>query len=329
MTPSESDLNQSLAWDSLVRRSIEFWDVLIQDEKGLEKSVLKGFTGLDDFLGPPKEIPGQGSITPMFWFFQRRESFLSQKTMTKWSRDRLDDYILLPATPGFVMRTDCFFVSHFWRTQDDPDPDGTYLRRLQKELRPQPWSYIWTDWTCTPQAPRNEKEEYYFTRTLQTISGIIRNCGFAWFYPPFEPRMWILYEIAEYSLTCDGGIEIFEDNREFSEHINEMLQVGVRPTLEKHGYRCTHDRDQEFLTAWLEALVLFKTLHFSVDDIRRFQDQITWHPSVQVLYMNTINGLVVLQRYEGTLTFGGRCYTFTPFPNWEDGKYSTNTNLGS
>ncbi|KAI0531760.1 hypothetical protein GGR58DRAFT_518250 [Xylaria digitata] len=316
MTTSESALPASLAWDSLVRRSIEAWDLLIRDERRLEKSFLKSFTDLDDLLGQPKEIP-------MFWFFQRRESFLSQKTMTKWSRDRLDDYVLLPATPGFVTRADCFFVSHLWRTQDDPDPDGKYLCLLQDELRLQTWSYIWTDWTCAPQAPRAEKEEKYFTRTLQTMSGIIRNSGFIWYYPPWKPRMWILYEIAEYSLTCDGRLETTEDIREFAEHIEEMLQVGVRPTLEKYGYRCTYDRDEEFLTFWLEALVLFKTLHFSTDDIRRFQDQITWHPSVQSLCMNTIHGAVELCRYEGTLTFGGRCYKLTPYLNWEDGKYAT------
>ncbi len=307
MTSSENDSPCSLAWDSLVQRSLDAWGSRF--DRNLEKSFIESFTGLDDFLGQPPEML-------MFWFFQRREVFLSQETMTKWSRDRLDDYILLPATPGYVLRTDCFFVSHFWHTRNDPDPGGKYLRLCQDQLRPQTWSYIWVDWSCIPQAPRKQQEENYFKRSLQTMSGIIRNSGFMWYYPPFQPRMWILYEIAEYSLTCDGGIESTEDNREFREHIMEMLHAGVRPTLEKYGYKCTYDRDQEFLTAWLEALVLLKTLKFFIYDIRRFQDHITWNPSVQVLRMYTMRGVADLRRYEGTLTFGGQCYKFTPFPTW-------------
>lgn len=155
--------------------------------------------------------------------------------MQKWSRDRLDDYVLLPATNGFVSRTDCFFVSHFWHTKDDPDPGGKYLRLLQDELRPDTWSYIWLDWTCVPQHPRSQNEEAYFLRTLQTMSGIIRNSGFVWYYPPFEARLWILYEVAEYTLTCDEGFQTTEteDIRGFADHVKEMLQVGVRPTLDK------------------------------------------------------------------------------------------------
>ncbi|KAB5581277.1 hypothetical protein GE09DRAFT_466330 [Coniochaeta sp. 2T2.1] len=187
----------------------------------------------------------------MFWFFQRRMSFLSQKTMQKRSRDRLDDYVLLPATYGFVTRTLCFFVSHFWHTKDDPDPNGKYLRLLRDNLRPQTWLYIWLDWTCAPQHPRTPVEQAYFLRTLQSVSGIIRNSGFVWYYPPFEPRLWIFYEVAEYTLTCDGGLESINtaDMRTFTDHAKEMLQIGVRPMLAEHGYRCTYEHDMKFLTS--------------------------------------------------------------------------------
>lgn len=53
---------------------------------------------------------------------------MSQERMEKWSRDKLDDYVLLPALPGFVTRKECFFISRFWHTRDHPDPDGEYLR---------------------------------------------------------------------------------------------------------------------------------------------------------------------------------------------------------
>jgi hypothetical protein len=149
------------------------------------RDFLQRSANLDEFLT-------EGSKPVVFWFFQRREAFLSQKKMRKWSRHRLDDYVLLPAPDGFVARSECFFVSHFWQTKEHPDPAGDYLQPLQQDLRLQIWSYIWTDWTCLPQHPRRRIEELYFRQTLQTISGIIRNAGFAWYYLPFEARLWIL-----------------------------------------------------------------------------------------------------------------------------------------
>jgi len=252
----------------------------------------------------------------MFWFFQRRESFLSQTTVQKWSRDRLDDYVLLPATPGFVLRSNCFFVSHFWQTRDDPDPDGKFLRLVQQELKAQDWSYIWVDWSCVPQDPRSENESVYFMRSLQTMPAIIRNSGFIWFYPPFEPRLWILFEVAEYLLTAEGPWPVTDDNRQFVEHIKEMLQDGVRPVLKKHGYRCSYDRDKEFLTSWLEALVLARQLGIDIDSIRSLMDTLTWYPTLQATVLNTPDGVIHFCRYEGTLEFNGVRHTFTPFPRW-------------
>ena len=310
MTSSEIDSSRRAAWESLVHRSLDAWGSRFHDRR-LEKGFIESFTSLEDFLGQPPEIP-------MFWFFQRRDAFLSQRTMTKWSRDRLADYVLLPATPGYVMRTECFFLSHFWHSPAHPDPEGQNLRLCQAELRVQSWSYIWVDWSCIPQSPRDEVEDKYFTRGLQTMAGIIRNSGFMWYYPAtFQPRLWILWETAEYLLTHADGYEVTEDNRPFVEHILEMLRGGgVLPILEKYGYFCTYARDREFLTAWLDALVLFKTVGLSTDDIRRLQDQITWFPSVQVMATNSVCGPVRLERYEGTLIVGGRSYAFTPFPSW-------------
>jgi len=114
-----------VAWPSLVSRSIAAWDDLATNEqttrKDFPKSMLEECHSLDDFLV-------QSGKPLMLWFFQQRSAFMSQKRMKKWSRDELDDYILLPASPGFITRHNCFFVSHFWRTQDHPNPDGEYLR---------------------------------------------------------------------------------------------------------------------------------------------------------------------------------------------------------
>lgn len=306
-SPEESSpciVASSLAWNSLVRRSLDAWGFLYPDGPLLFKELLQHVTSLDEFLSNKPSYP-------MYWFFQQRDAFLSQKKLTKWSRDHLDDYVLLPAAHGYVRRDECFFVSHFWQKKDDPDPDGTYLRPIQEVLRVQTWSYIWVDWTCTPQAPHSQEEDIYFRRTLQTMSGIIRNCGFMWWYPPFEPRLWILYEVAEYKLTCREFL-VTPDNKVFSDHIKEMLQVGVCPTLGRYGYRCTNQRDKEFLTRWLELLILLTRQHVEILDIRRLLDGLTWSPGVQEIYQPGLK----LEQFKGILVVQGVQFSFTPFPEW-------------
>lgn len=152
-----------VAWDSLVSRSVEAWYPPYKPTHAMAEDFLRSYTDLDDFL---VKSGSMGTLT--FWFFQRREAFLLQQIMTKWSRDRLDDYILLPALHGFVMRTECFFVSHYWQSQTDPDPGGKYLELVQRDLGLQSWSYAWVDWTCLPQHPRSDTEATYFRRALET-----------------------------------------------------------------------------------------------------------------------------------------------------------------
>ncbi|KXH51509.1 hypothetical protein CNYM01_07661 [Colletotrichum nymphaeae SA-01] len=305
------------AWKSLVERSINEWNAPSGNMHDFAMGFLQNYTSLDGFLRSPRELP-------LFWFFQRREAFLSQKTFTKWNRDRLDDYVLLPALNNFVMRSKCFFVSHFWTTSNDPDPDGSCLRLHQKELGVQSWSHIWVDWTCLPQYPRSESEEEYFLRGLETMPGIIRNCGFSWFYPGFEPRLWILYEIAEYTLTCDGGIEEFEDNQEFVKHIQEMQETSVPSVLRKYGYRCSDERDKDYLTSCLEILIYLIRFGIDMGDVRRLMSHVLWFSFTPDIMYQSHFGLVQIWRFEGALEFQGQRYEFTPFPKWGEGKYSAN-----
>ncbi|CAI6333008.1 unnamed protein product [Periconia digitata] len=307
-------LPPKLAWCSLVDRSISAWDKIIAEHPTTSKEIatqfIKRHTELSSFLAE-SNVPNSGN--PMFWFFQLRKSFLAQSVLSKWSPDKLDDYILLPALPGFVWRADCFFVSHYWRSPQHPDPDGKYLRLHQNDLRQYTWEYIWVDWTCMPQDPRSNVEQAYFRRCLRTVSGIIRNCAFAYFYPPFEAKLWILYEIAEFVFTCDGGLSSTPDLQPFLEHISEMQDIGVRETLHKYKYRCGYDRDWNLLVPWLELLVLMQKLPFDMDFIRKVMDDVTWFDVSGTQFYADI---VEIDRYQGLLRFGGKDWRFTPFPKW-------------
>lgn len=251
---------------------------------------------------------------PMFYFFLRKEAFLSARKMKKWSRESLDEYILLPWGQGMINRDDCVFISHFWRSKEHPDPDGKYLRLLQGDLSQTEWSYAWVDYMCTPQTPRDSPEAKYFTRSLETVSYLIRNCSFMYYYPPFEPRLWVLYEIAEYMFTCVGPWGLTSDVHMFLSHVNEMKQIGVRPVLEKYGYRCTSSQDRAFLTARLEFLVIMRNLNVDIMTKRWVMDALTWQPNTKMTqFLN--GGSLTVDLKGGQLQDGQTRYNFTPFPD--------------
>lgn len=168
-----------------------------------------------------------------------------------------------------------------------------------------------------PQAPRTPVQEKYLRRTLDTVSGIIRNCAFVWFYPPFEPRLWILYEVAEYILTCSGEFPLADDIQVYTDHVNEMIEDGVCKVLKKHNYRCTFEHDRIFLTSWLELLVLLRRNHIDMDISRRLMNSVTWHPRTEVVMMPTPNGILKFDRFGGVLTLNNIEQTFTPFSRFD------------
>jgi hypothetical protein len=163
-----------------------------------------------------------------------------------------------------------------------------------------------------PQIPRSPAEEVYIHRSLQTMSGINRNCGFIYFYPPFEPRLWILYEITEFILTSSGFTAVTSDIKKYLNHIDGMISAGVQATLVKHGYRCSYDRDRQYLTSWLELLILLKRINLDVGMIRNIMDHLTWQPICQTYHYPGLT----LNKFEGTLIAKGQTYEFTPFPRW-------------
>jgi hypothetical protein len=135
-----------------------------------------------------------------------------------------------------------------------------------------------------------------------------------WYYPPFEPRLWILYEIAEFHLTCDGPVLLTPDIEEFATHIDEMVRHGVRHVLENHDYRCTNEYDRAFLTCWLELLVLMKQLRVNVLDTRQLLEHMTWSHTCEDIVLYSESGNLRLNKFKGTLIFGNKRGSFTPFP---------------
>ena len=100
------------AWRSLISRSILVWDDLYPEDhvvKRFGKELLEGCHTVDDYFAESAD-----TATPWLWFFQRREAFMSQERLKKWSADKLDDNVLLLAIPGLISRGNSFFVSHFW-----------------------------------------------------------------------------------------------------------------------------------------------------------------------------------------------------------------------
>ena len=244
-----------------------------------------------------------------YWFFQLRDSFLKQNRVTKWDPNNLGQYIILPIDYGFANNRDCFFISHFWRERHHPDPDGTDLRLFQDDLKDPDWSYVWLDWTCMPQVPRTAVEQYYFDRMLRCIPMVVRDCGFEWRFPSFEPRAWVLFEVAEYMLNHKAHW-ITDDIKPFVSHVREMLRIGeVKPIIDKYNYRCTTKGDMRLVVGWLETIVILYLVVPSVAQRQHIFDQLNqpWVGSMQVLGLD-----LEIDKAQGTITAHGKTYKFTP-----------------
>ena len=260
-----------------------------------------------------------------YWFFQTRDSFLKQDRMIKWDPNGLDQYIILPIDWGFVNQKDCFFVSHFWRERHHPDPDGTDLRLFHEDFKAPDFSYVWLDWTCMPQAPRTAAEQSYFNRMLRCIPMLVRDCGFAWRFPHFEARAWVLYEVAEYILN-HTAYWVTDDIKPFVSHIREMVQIGkVQPIIDKYKYRCTTMGDMRLVVGWLEILVI---LYREVRNVLQRQSILNCINEAGAGSFQNLELDLMIDKVKGIVTIGGKTYRFTPVFHLTSGAIKTTGQLG-
>jgi hypothetical protein len=243
-----------------------------------------------------------------FWFFQRRDSFMRQDRFMKWDPDRLDRYILLPVEYGFVNEKDCLFVSHYWRSREHPDPRGEDFRLFRKGLGKLEWSYVWADWTCAPQDPRSETQREYFKKVLQSIPYLIRDCTFEWRYPKFEPRAWILFEVAE-GVFDHSKFNTINNIARFHSHVQEMIKDGVRPVIDKYGYKCKNGGDLQLVIGWLELLVILHKILPRIGSKRQFYDMLD-KPWVGTF--TDYNSGITIDKANGVVSVDGTNYKFTP-----------------
>ena len=74
------------------------------------------------------------------------------------------------ALRGEYVKTFCA-VSHRWERKDDPDPNGTQLKEIQKFLKKNPdIKWIWFDYWCMWQGERTEEETKEFINMLHHIN---------------------------------------------------------------------------------------------------------------------------------------------------------------
>ncbi|KAI9770342.1 MAG: hypothetical protein M1839_003219 [Geoglossum umbratile] len=302
----KNEQSEDGVFQSLVERSITAWQSLNYFDGRttpgyMNINTLRRYSSLESVLEGRR-----------FWFFQRRESFMRQAVFMKWDPHRLDEYVLLPIDYGFVNKQDCFFVSHYWRTKQHPDPEAVDLSLMRQDLEKIKWSYIWVDWTCLPQVPRSEVQEWYFNKILQCIPMLIRDCAFEWRFPTFEPRAWILLEVAE-NVFCHKGFIWTDDNRPFILHLQEMLAHGVRPVVDKYGYKCTSKSDLRLIIGWLEIhIILVKILRDDMATKRQILDHINKPETGCLVLYDLAKSDITVDKAKGFISYNGATYKFTP-----------------
>ena len=112
---------------------------------------------------------------------------------------------------------------------------------FRTDLAHQEWSYIWVDWTYLPQAPRSEVQQTYFQKMLRFIPMLIRDSAFEWRFHSFQPRAWVLLEVAGYIINHTEPF-ITPDMYNFASHADEMFEAEVRPVVSKYIRIRLHER---------------------------------------------------------------------------------------
>ncbi|KAK7460684.1 hypothetical protein VKT23_009399 [Stygiomarasmius scandens] len=303
--------NMSASFQSLVERSIAAWRPLVEYQ--IHNGGGNNGNLQEDFVTKIKTLQGLHSVEDLlsngeFWFFQLRESFIRQNLLIKWDPDNLDAYILLPINYGFVNNRECFFVSHYWHTREHPDPTGRDMDLFREDMGSVEWSYVWVDWTCMPQSPRNKVQQEYFKKMLGFIPSLVRDCAFEWRFATFERRAWILSEVAEYVLN-HKEYTITDDVKPFISHLTEMLADGVRPVISRHKYACTNGSDMEFLIGWLELLVI---LYRIIPDVSIRQTIFDMINRGYVGSFSLIELGLYIDKSKGIISYKGVEYKFTP-----------------
>jgi len=236
----------------------------------------------------------------------------------KWDADRLDEYILLPVSHGWVNKKNCFYVSHYWRTKDHPDPQGEDFKLVRSDIAGQSWDYVWVDWTCVPQSPRSESQEEYMTKMLLQSTFLMRSCAFEWRYPAFQPRLWILLEVAQYMLTGanESGWTPTPDMIPFVRDVEAMKKDGTRTIIRGKEYKCSIRREYRLLVGWLELLVIISKIVPSETKMRAVLD------SVDLSYASTVTDYdtgIQVDKVNGIVSQGSSVYRFAPL--WPVDKY--------
>lgn len=99
-------------------------------------------------------------------------------------------------------------ISHRWEDPKNPDPTGKQLRALIEHLQTHDGiEWIWMDWWCLPQFPRNSEQNKIFRRTLDRIFMVFLSCPVLILFDcQYFGRFWPVYEffLSTHRITNNG-----------------------------------------------------------------------------------------------------------------------------
>ena len=84
---------------------------------------------------------------------------------------------------------------------------------------------------------------------------LVRDSGFMWRFLTFEPRAWVLFEVAEYMLnhTVYGATN---DMKPFISHVMELTKEGAHSVIFRYRYTCMNGSDILLIVGWLKIFML-------------------------------------------------------------------------
>ncbi|EFR02374.1 hypothetical protein MGYG_05370 [Nannizzia gypsea CBS 118893] len=138
---------------------------------------------------------------------------------------------------------------------------------------------------------------------------------FLWKFPSFQPRLWVLFEVAVLIL-CHRNTQL-PSNQESAQFISDvflMVYKDVRSVVRERGYKCTNESDADIVIGWSLSFSGRSSPHVAerrriLDLVDSFTSNFSYYGAVKVDF----------DLANGTITSGGVTHKVTPMPHLKSG----------
>ncbi|MGC4080882.1 MAG: hypothetical protein QM736_01870 [Vicinamibacterales bacterium] len=203
--------------------------------------------------------PYRGREKPGFIKFIRLSTLRKHERIPSFERVR-DDLVDHTQVPGFSLsgplslwrgkdlfsKSPCVFVSHRWRSPDEPDPDGARLHELLDRLGSGDELYLWVDYCCLPQRvgakALTDDDRAALQSGLVYLPEIVKSCDLLILdSPDYLGRVWCYTELFVWLTKVAEVSDNLHGRPLFESALTQRSAGPLRPAPQAHGELRSYD----------------------------------------------------------------------------------------